>query len=191
MIKQKIFISRERKNEIKEIVLDIIKHCEISSLPVKLNDITKKYKIRCVKMDKIGVRNSKGANVINEDGYIIKSGETYIIAYNPAHSKARLRYTLTCQLAHIFLGHMANAEANRMTDVEAAYFADELLMPLSVLDSYGARSATDIAKRCDVSYSAAKIRSKDFVRRDKYKKVHGETEYDIEFLNCFFGSKNK
>ena len=183
------FITRERKNEIKDIVLDIMQKSNIHSLPVKINDILRQYKIRCIKMDEITVRSSKSRAVPDDDGYIIKSGEEYIIVYNPNHPQTRIRFTLACQLAHIFLGHISSGKSDKSTDLEAAYFADELLMPLSVLDSYGARSADDIAKRCDVSYSAAKIREKDFVRRDKYKKINGETEYDIKFLNCFFASK--
>ncbi len=182
----KYFITRQRKNEIKDIVLEIMKNSTVNSLPIKLNDIIKTYKIKCIKMDKITPRSSKSASGTNDDGYIIKSDESYIIFYNPTHSRQRIRYTLACQLSHIFLGHILNGVSDKKTDMEASYFADELLMPLSVLDSYGARSAADIMKRCDVSYTAAKIRQRDFVRRDKYKKVNGETDYDIRFLNQFF-----
>ncbi len=185
------FITRERKNEIKDIVIDIMKKSDIHSLPVRINNILKQYNIRCIKMDKIALRSSHKNDVPNDDGYIIKSGEEYIIVYNPSHSRQRIRFTLACQLAHIFLGHILVGRADKATDVEAAYFADELLMPLSVLDSYGDRSAADIAKRCDVSFSAAKIREKDFERRDKYKKVNGETPYDIKFLNCFFAENEE
>ncbi len=188
---KKYFITRQRKNEIKDTVIEIMKNSAVKSLPVKLNDIMKAYKIRCIKMDKITPRSSKHAGDINDDGYIIKSGESYVIFYNPTHTRARIRYTLACQLAHIFLGHILKGASDKKTDIEAAYFADELLMPLSVLDSYGARSAEDIMRRCDVSYTAAKIRQRDFVRRDKYKKANGETRYDIKFLNQFFSSDDK
>lgn len=180
------FITRERKNEIKDIVIDIIKKSDIHALPVRINNILKQYKIRCIKMDKIALRSSRQGSVASDDGYIIKSGDEYVIVYNPNHSRQRIRYTFACQLAHIFLGHILADKSDKATDVEAAYFADELLMPLSVLDSYGDRSAKDIALRCDVSLAAARIREKDFVRRDKYKKINGETPYDIKFLNCFF-----
>jgi len=180
------FITRQRKNEIKDIVIDIMRKSDIHALPVKINNVLKSYNIRCIKMDKIAPRTSQKAAAASDDGYIIKSGDEYIIVYNPKHSRQRIRYTLACQLAHIFLGHISEGKSDKATDVEAAYFADELLMPLSVLDSYGDRSAKDIAKRCDMSFVAARIREKDFVRRDKYKKVNGETPYDIKFLNCFF-----
>lgn len=186
----KYFISRQRKSEIKDTVIGIFEKSGVSSLPVRLDNIVKAYDIRCIRMDKISTRTSSASDA-SSDGYIIKSGSKHIIVYNPEHSRARTRFTLACQLAHIFLGHLERGASDKATDTEANYFAQELLMPLSVLDSYGCRSAEDIAKRCDVSLTAAKIRAKDFVRRDKYKKLYGETEHDMRFLNCFFDNGRK
>lgn len=176
------FISRERKNEIKDAVLDILRQSGVTSLPVNLNKIVKHYGIRCIGADRIAARSSKQA--AGDDGYIIESGGSYVIVYNPRHVRGRVRFTIACQLAHIFLGHLG-LEASRATDLETAYFADELLMPLAVLDSLGCRSAERIAERCDVSLAAANIRLRDFARRDRYKKFNGETEYDLAFLRQF------
>ena len=179
------YITRQRKNEIKDVVIGIFEKCCICSLPVKLGTITKTYGIRCLKMDAVAARTSSAS--ASKDGYTIKSGSGYIIMYNPSQISARIRFTVACQLAHIFLGHLNRGISNEQTDAEATYFARELLMPLSVLDSYGCRSAGDIAARCGVSLAAAQIRSRDFIRRDRYKRLNGETDYDMRFLNCFFG----
>ncbi len=177
------FISRTRKNEIKDIVLDLLQKSGTTVLPIDLGKIVKHFGIRCIGADKITTRNSAQAAV--EDGYILQSGTGYVIVYNPSHIRGRIRFTIACQLAHIFLGHLAAGVSDRTTDIEAAYFADELLMPLSVLDSLGCRSAERIAQQCDVSLTAAKIRLKDFARRDKYRKFNGETEYDLQFMRQF------
>ena len=105
-----------------------------------------------------------------------------MIVYNPQHSRGRIRFTLAVQLAHILLGHMNGMPQNRATDMEAAYFAKELLMPIAVLDHVGARSRQSIARFCDVSQMAAGYRARDFERRDRFRNGYGETEYDIRFL---------
>lgn len=177
------FISRDRKNEIKDIVLDILCASGVTSLPVNLNQIVRQYGIRCIAMDEAAARNS--SQPVGGDGYCFKTNTGFIIVYNPDHSKQRLRFTIACQLAHIFLGHLDKGTYDKATDLEAAYFADELLMPLAVLDSLGCRSPERIAQRCDVSLTAAKIRMRAFARRDRYKKFNGETEYDLKFMRQF------
>lgn len=177
------FISRERKNEIKDIVLDILRKSGVTSLPVELNKIVKCFGIKCISADKIAARNSAQSPV--GDGYTICSKGDFVIVYNPAHSSGRIRFTIACQLAHIFLGHLEKGIYDKSTDLEAAYFADELLMPIAVLDSRGWRSAETISEQCGVSLTAAKIRMRSFARRDHYKKFNGDTEYDLLFMRQF------
>ncbi len=187
-MKTTYIISRERKNEIKDTVLAILKKAGISSLPVDIGKIANTYKIECIKADSIMARgiDVKGASF---DGMAVKSGEKYYILYNPEPQRTRIRYTVACQLAHIFLNHLTKPMEDEAMRLEARYFADELLMPLSVLDSYGCRSGEEIAAKCDVSMTAGEIRLRDFERRDRYKKQNGETEYDMKFLNVFFGER--
>lgn len=187
-MKTTYIISRERKNEIKDIVLEVLKNAGINSLPVDIGRIANTYKIECIKADAVMAR---GIDVSGRefDGMAVKSGEKHYILYNPKPQRTRIRYTVACQLAHIFLNHLTNKMEDEAMRLEARYFADELLMPLSVLDSYGCRTAEEIAEKCEVSMTAGEIRSKDFERRDKYKKQNGETEYDMKFLNVFFGER--
>lgn len=185
-MKTSYVISRERKNEIKDIVIDMLKKSEINSLPVDLGKIAKTYKIECIKADDV-IGRGFGGNEKDFDAMTVKSGDKNYIIYNPTPQRTRIRYTIATQLAHIFLSHMSSETEKEALVLEARYFADELLMPLAVLDSYGCRTAEEIATKCDVSMIAGEIRVRDFERRDRFKKQNGETEYDMKFLNVFFG----
>lgn len=169
------FISRTRKNEIKDIVLDILQKSGTTTLPIDLGKIVKHFGIHCIGADKITTRNS--AQGIGKDGYILQSGTGYVIVYNPSHIRGRIRFTIACQLAHIFLGHLAAGASDKTTDIEAAYFADELLMPLSVLDSLGCRVRNGLPSRATYRFTAGKNRLKDFARQMiSIENLNGETE---------------
>lgn len=183
----KYHISRKRKNEIKDCVLDIMAKSDIHSLPIDIASICKAYNITLIEAQRLAPRSSREALRDDFDGFSIKSGDRYMIIYNAASPKVRIRYTVACQIAHIFLFHLKNGICSDESDAEAAYFADELLMPLSVLDSFSCKTPEAIAAKCGVSNAAAQIRARDFERRESYKKENGETEYDMKFLHQFFG----
>lgn len=181
-------VSRERKNEIKDIVIKIFKKAELEALPIDLGAIVRAYGIECIRADAAMLR---GAAESAPEGMAVRSGEKYYLLYEPSYARTRVRYTVACQLAHIFLSHLTGECEKEAAELEARYFADELLMPLAVLDSFGCRDAEAIAEKCGVSLAAAQIRVRDFERRDKYKKQNGETEYDMKFLGIFFGGRDE
>ncbi len=132
--------------------------------------------------------SSKGIDISkSDDGFtetqISKEGVRYIIIYNEKHSRRRIRWTIAHELGHIFLGHFEHPETSK--DSEANYFAQQLLMPLAVLDKLDCCERNLISELCDVSLSSADIRLNGFQRRKNYKSSFGNTHHDIKFIKQF------
>lgn len=177
-------ITNARRAQIKDIVLGVLSTSEISSLPVMVNKILKSHHIRCFsfkKMSQLGFNVDYGKS----GDIIVDADNRYVIIYNESHSEQRIRWTIAHELGHIMLNHFRGVCVDKNKEAAANYFARELLLPLAVLGTLGARSAEDIARVCNVSLEADQIRTDAFKRRDEFKAKYGNTKHDLKFLACF------
>lgn len=102
-----------------------------------------------------------------------ESGSTYIfddkivIVYRDSEPSQRCRFTIAHELGHIFLGHtLIDGKYARKFDlskpeieIEADVFASRLLAPACVLWGLNLHTADEIAKVCNISLSAGKVRA--------------------------------
>lgn len=102
------------------------------------------------------------------DGYFIRHSETkkIMIVVNDSVSLVRQRFSVAHELGHIRLKHgvlgfsTAGIVIRReWMEVNANYFASELLMPKPLLQRYGYMTAEEISAKCEVSKPAASIRA--------------------------------
>lgn len=102
------------------------------------------------------------------DGYFIRNPETkkIMIVVNDLVSLGRQRFSVAHELGHIRLKHgMLGFSTAGMVirreqmEVNANYFASELLMPKPLLQRYGHMTAEEISEKCKVSKPAASIRA--------------------------------
>lgn len=110
-----------------------------------------------------------------KDGYTIKRGNSNIILYKGTDIfEPRLNWTLAHELGHIYMGHTKD-EANE--EVEAHWFASELLMPTPLiyeLVNRGIRvSNFTLVDLFSVSYNAA------------YKKINSLNRMPIKLLYLY------
>lgn len=103
---------------------------------------------------------------INSNTHVLKEGCTiiydgvFIVLYNEKYqSSEHLNWTLAHEIGHIYLGHKID---ERIEEIEAHYFAAQLLMPeytiFQIKNIYRSISADDIYMLFNVSYPAAKKR---------------------------------
>lgn len=91
-----------------------------------------------------------------------------LIIVNDSVSRGRVRFSVAHEIGHCVLGHVPIAlnilttQCQTREEVDANAFAAELLMPKAKLYPFGCLTAKQIAKICDVSLQAAKIRAKEF-----------------------------
>lgn len=146
---------------------------KITSLPVNVLNIAKSAGIKTAKNSTVNLLlpNESGASFIyNEQWYII---------YDDTASRQRCRFTIAHELGHIFLGHKLKRDcpiqlfdkSEPTAEQEANIFASRLLAPACVIWGLGLNTADEIAKLCDISFTAAEIRTermKELYKRSKF-----------------------
>lgn len=133
----------------------------VSELPVSTLDIATVAGVKVVKNNDVNILQD------GEAGASITDGKDWYIVYNNNDIRQRVRFTIAHEVGHIFLGHAIVAGYHARTidvakpDVEtqADVFASRLLAPSCVLWALNLHTADDIAKVCDISLAAAKIRA--------------------------------
>ena len=93
----------------------------------------------------------------------------YLTVYDDRQIKSRIRWTLAHEIGHIALAHFTeypsffdlSRSMRRWLDREADVFAAELLAPMAVLKSVGARDRELISRICALSDEASGIRARD------------------------------
>lgn len=133
----------------------------INSLPVIPLDICKQAGIMVYKNSDAQLLTGTqiGLSFYHNGSFRIIIDDTQILT--------RRRFTLAHELGHIFLGHLlVDTPQGRTFDTskpeieqQADVFASRLLAPACVLWGINAQTAEQIAKMCNISHEAAKIRA--------------------------------
>ena len=130
-----------------------------TSLPINLLEIARKAGIK--------VRNNSEVLVLKNGlpgAALLVNGVWHIVFDDKEPVHGRRRFTIAHELGHIFMGHgLINGRAFDTTrpqaESEADMFAARLLAPACVLWGLKIRTAEDIARICEISMAAAKIRA--------------------------------
>ena len=133
----------------------------IAALPVDLLHIAKTAGIKVVKNSEVLVLSG------SESGACIFDGVKWFIIYDDEATVGRRRFTIAHELGHIFLGHeLVSGRHGRtintekpQSESEADSFAARLLAPACVLWGLNLQTTEEIAKLCNISMAAAKIRA--------------------------------
>lgn len=164
----------------------------ISSLPVKVSQITKQSDVVLLKNSAVNLLTQ------NESGTTLMQNDKLYIIYADEQSPQRCRFTIAHELGHIFLGHLFKTDGNGFLitdDAEhsANVFARDLLAPACVLHELQALTSAAIADLCDISLEAATYRAErmaELERRNAFylhpleKQVKEQfAEFISEFLN--------
>lgn len=146
--------------------------CGIKHLPVNLNEVTKQFNIKVIKNSSINLLgpSENGASVLYEK-------ECFIV-FDDENTPQRCRFTIAHELGHILLGHPTRDGYHARTidkerpqiESEADMFAIRLLAPACVIWGLGLHTAEEIAKVCNISFTAAKIRAERMDMLYKRKK---------------------
>jgi len=113
---------------------------------------------------------NKKTNLL-KDGCLIVYDGIYLILYNKKiQSKEHLNWTLAHEIGHIYLGHYNDS---KIEEIEAHYFAAQLLMPeytiFQIKCKYKSLSQKDIYMLFNVSYEAAEKRIKTINKKTAFQ----------------------
>lgn len=135
--------------------------CNIRSLPINLKKITEHFNIKVIKNSSINLLNP------SENGASILYAKECFIVIDDENTFRRCRFTIAHELGHILLGHPTRDGYHARTidkdrpqiESEADMFASRLLAPACILWGLNLHTAEEIAKVCNISIAAAKIRA--------------------------------
>ncbi|MBO8158859.1 ImmA/IrrE family metallo-endopeptidase [Thermosyntropha sp.] len=127
----------------------------------------------------------------------------YLIIYNDnplwIENPQRIRWTIMHEIGHILLGHLEETQEAMITraalgnqkykifEIEAEYFAANILAPAPVLFKLNLFSVEEIMKICNISKTAAENRLKHLLKRMKKGKLFDD-DFDIynQFLSFIY-----
>ena len=204
-------INNIRYSLVKKTVCSVILENSINSYPVNLDKIFNNHKddIRITSYSTHMIRYNLTEDEVlshfgSEEGCTIynKKLNRYLIFYNDLNNvykkKERIKWTITHELGHIFLGHLMeingvkifrNSISNqeyKYLEAEANRFAALLLANPIILFRYGnINTARDIESLCGISTEASKYRFSDYEKWLKHKFISSTEE---KIINSFFNN---
>ena len=175
----------------------ILLDCNIDRLPVNLNTVCRKLKIRVLtygQNTKLIERACLSQAVHRTDGMTFYAGETPIILFDEKILPARAKFTVAHELGHIILGHVKSGSVTTLNrephpkdapeERAANQFAARLLAPACVLWGLDVHTAEAIVELCHISNQAAQFRAQrieELYRRNKFLKSPLEREVYQKF----------
>lgn len=162
----------------------ILLDCKIDCLPVDLNTICRKLKIRIMTYGqgaKIIERANLGQIAPRTDGLTFYIGRTPFVLFDERMPPARAKFTVAHEVGHIILEHVqpggvtaTNREPHPGDAPEeraANQFAARLLAPACVLWGLDVHTPEEIVALCHISRQAAQFRADrmdELYRRNKF-----------------------
>lgn len=108
-----------------------------------------------------------------EDGFTILKGRKYIIYYNDAVDRKRIKFTIWHEIAHIQLGHLEEGRnlSYERQEEEANHFAAYVMAPLVFVHRLGLSDPIMIADVYEISLECACYVYEHYVRAFQYENV--------------------
>lgn len=162
----------------------ILLDCGVECLPVRLNPVCRRLKIRVLSYGKnteMIERANLSQAVRRTDGMTFYAGETPIVLFDEKVLPARVKFTVAHELGHIILGHVKPGSITTVNrephpgdapeEQAANQFAARLLAPACVLWGLDIHTPEEIMALCHISRQAAQFRAnrmEELYRRNKF-----------------------
>lgn len=144
-------------NIIEESANDLIEDLGLSLFPVNCFEVASWLGIGIKKYSEIPEEDRDFVVSKVEDGYSIKIDSQYIIYYNDALDRKRIKFTIWHEIAHIQLGHLEAdcTKSYAQLEEEANHFAAYVMAPLAFIHNLGLSDPAEIADVCEISFECA------------------------------------
>lgn len=138
----------------------------VSRLPVRLGEIARLHGVRLFTYSEYAKAAGVGLGEVvaryGVDGFTQRFGEVTAVFYREGGNPKRMRWTIAHELAHLILGHLDGRVVDN-PDREADALAAEILCPGAVVSACHCTDSTAIARLCDISVTAARLRGRAVV----------------------------
>jgi Zn-dependent peptidase ImmA (M78 family) len=176
-----VFLSNDRYEEIKKIIIDLFVKYDISCVPVNGFELATKMGITIIPYSaKSGLLLKK-----SEDGFCVeKEKNNWFIFYNDNKSYGRINNTIMHEIGHIVLDHSEDSE---LAEKEVNFFAKYALAPPALIHKLKLSDPYSIANIFEVSFEAACYAYSYYKKWLKYGSSD-YTDYEVTLLNLFKNS---
>lgn len=202
-------MNKERREQIKKTVLDVLNYTGIKKIAVPIKKITKSYNyIKLIPYSKhMKLHHLTYEEMIyfskTDDSYCDYYAEQqiYIIYYNDIEknivNSSRYRWNIAHELGHVLLKHHIKEDKTRIfrnklsqeeyneLEEEADYFASLLLVPYAALHEF-IQEPYDIEYYCDISKAAANRRFYNYNRWKQHMKTNISDFYDVSIFKHYY-----
>lgn len=182
-----------------DVAWNIITELGISTFPVDPFQLLDKLSVRYCTIGEISKltgysRMDIMRSVIKSiDGGTLYVDGNIVVVYNERiRSTQRIRWTITHELAHIWLGHFdipnltsLSDEKRNVLDREADYVTKEVLAPLGLLGTLRITDSAGIRELCGLSKKAADIREGELRKLRDSRVYRLSTSYSCEHFQRF------
>lgn len=177
-----IYLSDERYEEIKKIIVDIFVRYNVSCVPVNGFELGLKMGIKIIPYSAILECKRWLLLKKSEDGFAVEKGlgEWYIY-YNDKKNYRRVNNTIMHEIGHAVLDH---SEDSKLAEKEVNFFAKYALVPPVLVHKFNLDNPQDIANIFDVSDEAACYAYSYYQKWLQYGSLE-YTEYEITLLKLF------
>jgi Zn-dependent peptidase ImmA (M78 family) len=176
------FLSQERYEEIKQVVVDMFVKYNVCCVPVNGFELATKMGIKVIPYSAIPERKRWLLLKKSEDGFSLEKdvGEWYIY-YNDKKDYGRINHTIMHEIGHIVLDHSEDSE---LAEKEVRFFAKYALVPPVLVHKLNIDNAIDIVDHFDVSFEAACYAYSYYKKWLRYGSPE-YTKYELTLLNLF------
>jgi len=144
-------------SEISNAAMEIIRIANINTLPVNLQLILDACNIVAMSFQE-SQRRKAWTRITNDGVSCFHKGSgkwVFTILYDGALPPCQVRWAIAIEFGHFVLKHHELSLITNQEDIEARYFATQLLMPLVMLRRFNDCTALEIADLCEVPLDAA------------------------------------
>lgn len=185
-------LTHEQCDEVKKRVVEMFEECEIDSYPIDPFDIAAKLHYILVPYSSLSAEGVMKAMDMSDDAFSqVEFKEEigmfrYVIYYNDWTSPRRIRWTLSHEIGHCYLGHHERPDDSmaKTEEAEANLFAKYTLAPPPLIHVLRLTSPADVARIFDMTDVAAS-NSFSYYRKWLRYGPRNFTDFEIQLLHMF------
>lgn len=185
-------LTHEQCDEVKKRVVEMFEECEIHSYPIDPFDIASKLHYILVPYSSLSAEGLMKAIAVSDDAFSqlefleVIGMYRYVVYYNDRSSPGRIRWTLSHEIGHCYLGHHEHLDDGmaKTEEAEANLFAKYTLAPPPLIHELQLASPADVARIFDMTDDAAYY-SFSYYRKWLRFGPREYTDFEIQLLHMF------
>ncbi len=169
-------------NYVNEKILELFTHLNIKSFPLDCEYIVKALGYHLYKYSELSEEKRLSCFMVSDESLKLHNN----IYYNDNLAKSRIRFSIAHEIGHIILDHGDYLNPNK--EIEANYFASNLLAPRMAIHYAKCKNQNDVVKIFYLSQEAAQYAFNDYKRWYRHTIYHKMSKNDQAMYDHFYNT---